>query len=102
MKIRRITLQRDLDRRMKMREETCSDCEFREDDIYCYSWSNAKIELEEIYEAVFGDNAINKYSHAELIERLYLLRQNYTDFYEGREGCEHYMDTGAYGDYPND
>jgi hypothetical protein len=102
MKIRRITLQRDLDRRMKMREETCSDCEFREDDIYCYSWSNAKIELEEIYEAAFGDNAINKYSHAELIERLYLLRQNYTDFYEGREGCEHYMDTGAYGDYPND
>ena len=102
MKIRRITLQRDLDKRMKMREETCSDCEFREDDIYCYSWSNAKIELEEIYEAAFGDNAINKYSHAELIERLYLLRQNYTDFYEGREGCEHYMDTGAYGDYPND
>ena len=102
MKIRRITLQRDLDRRMKMREETCSDCEFREDDIYCYSWSNAKIELEEIYEAAFGDNAINKYSHAELIERLYLLRQNYTDFYEGREGCEHYIDTGAYGDYPND
>jgi hypothetical protein len=70
MKIRRITLQRDLDRRMKMREETCSDCEFREDDIYCYSWSNAKIELEEIYEAVFGDNAINKYSHAELIRRI--------------------------------
>ena len=95
-------MQRDLDKRMKMREETCSDCEFREDDIYCYSWSNAKIELEEIYEAAFGDNAINKYSHAELIERLYLLRQNYTDFYEGREGCEHYIDTGAYGDYPND
>jgi hypothetical protein len=70
MKIRLIIMQRDLDRRMKMREETCSDCEFREDDIYCYSWSNAKIELEEIYEAVFGDNAINKYSHAELIERL--------------------------------
>jgi hypothetical protein len=102
MKIRLIIMQRDLDKRMKMREETCSDCEFREDDIYCYSWSNAKIELEEIYEAAFGDNAINKYSHAELIERLYLLRQNYTDFYEGKEGCEHYMDTGAYGDYPND
>ena len=78
-----------------MREEACSDCEFREDDIYCSSWSNAKIELEEIYEAVFGDNAINKYSHAELIERLF-------EMYDGREGCEHYMDTGAYGDYPND
>ena len=71
MKIRLIIMQRDLGRRIKMREETCSDCEFREDDIYCYSWSNAKIELEEIYEAVFGDNAINKYSHAELIERLF-------------------------------
>ena len=70
-------MQRDLDRRMKMREEACSDCEFREDDIYCSSWSNAKIELEEIYEAAFGDNAINKYSHAELIERLFEMYDGY-------------------------
>ena len=30
------------------------------------------------------------------------LHQSYADFYDGEEGYEYYMDTGAYGDNPND